>query len=149
MRKLLYISLAFAIVIVTLWALTPPTLGAVTSTIELPSDLDGWLDDTERQADSLYGLVPGTEKRIRWQESGVRTPVAVVNLHGFSATRQELAPMADIVADALGANLFETRLTGHGRQRERLEDVQAEDWVADAREACTPTRAAGRVACST
>ncbi|MDJ0909890.1 MAG: alpha/beta fold hydrolase [Woeseiaceae bacterium] len=135
MRRLAWTGAALAIVVIVLWLLTPPTLGAAPSAIELPSDLDAWLEETERDADSLYGLVPGSEKRIRWQQQGTRTPIAVVNLHGFSATRQELAPLPDIVADALGANLFETRLTGHGRETTRLEDVQAEDWIADAREA--------------
>ncbi len=135
MRRLAWTGAALAIVVVVLWLLTPPTLGAAPSAIELPSDLDAWLEETERDADSLYGLVPGSEKRIRWQQQGTRTPIAVVNLHGFSATRQELAPLADVVSDALGANLFETRLTGHGRETTRLEDVQAEDWIADAREA--------------
>ncbi len=135
MRRLAWTGAALAIVVIVLWLLTPPTLGAAPSAIELPSDLDAWLEETERDADSLYGLVPGSEKRIRWQQQGTRTPIAVVNLHGFSATRQELAPLADVVSDALGANLFETRLTGHGRETTRLEDVQAEDWIADAREA--------------
>ena len=143
MRRLAWASAVLAIVVVALWLLTPPTLGAAPSTIDLPNDLDSWLRETESGADSLYGLVPGTEKRIRWIEPGARTPVAVVSLHGFSATRQELAPLADIVAGALGANLFETRLTGHGRQRMRLEDVQAEDWIADAREALAVGEAIG------
>ena len=143
MRRLSWIGGALAIVVVALWLTTPPTLGAAPSTIDLPSDLDGWLAESEREADSLYGLVPGSEKRIRWQQPGERTPLALVNLHGFSATRQELAPLADRVADALEANLFETRLTGHGRERMRLEDVKAEDWIADAREALAIGEAIG------
>ncbi len=143
MRRLAWIGSALAILAIVLWLLTPPTLGTSPSTVALPADLDGYLEDIENVADGRYGLVPGTEKRIRWQEQGTRTPIAVVNLHGFSATRQELSPTADIVADALGANLFETRLTGHGRQRMRLEDVQAEDWIADAREALAIGEAIG------
>ena len=64
-----------------------------------------------------------------------KTPYSVVYLHGFSATRQETAPLAECVADSLGANLFETRLAGHGREREPLADVRAEDWLHDAAEA--------------
>ncbi len=143
MRRLAWIAGALAIVVVALWLTTPPTLGAAPSTVDLPTDLDGWLAETEREADGLYGLVPGTEKRIRWQQHGERTPLVLVNIHGFSATRQELAPLPEIVADALGANLFETRLTGHGRERMRLEEVEAEDWIADAREALAIGEAIG------
>ncbi len=143
MRKLLYISLTFAVVTVTLWALTPPTLGAATSAIDLPQNLDAWLQERESLVDAEYGLVPDTQKRIRWQQTGVPTPIAIVNLHGFSATRQEVAPTAEIIADALEANLFETRLTGHGRQRSQLEGMRAEDWLRDGREALAIGNAIG------
>ncbi|NNL62879.1 MAG: alpha/beta fold hydrolase, partial [Woeseiaceae bacterium] len=66
---------------------------------------------------------------------GVRTRYSVVYLHGFSATRQEIAPTAERVADRLGANLFETRLTGHGHGRLPMHEVRAEDWLADGVEA--------------
>lgn len=143
MRKLTWTAIVLAIVIGVLWLLTPPTLGAASSTVNLPADLDTWLADTEQEASGIYGLVPGAEKRIRWQQTGERTPIALVNLHGFSATRQELAPLPEIVADSLGANLFDARLKGHGRQQMRLEDVQAEDWLADAREALAIGEAIG------
>ena len=102
---------------------------------ELPADLDAWLASSESQAASAYPLIPDTEKRIRWQQPGVRTGISVVYLHGFSATRQEIAPVPEMVADALGANLFETRLTGHGRLEGAMLDTTAEDWLDDAAEA--------------
>ena len=105
--------------------------------ITLPDDLDTWLDQNERQAADLYGLVPGTEKRITRFGEGNRTPYSVLYLHGFSATRQETAPLAATVAHALGANLFETRLAGHGRENGLLANVRAEDWLRDAVEALT------------
>jgi esterase/lipase len=120
-----------------LWFLTPARLQPAMAEIALPGDLDTWLDQSERQAADRYGLVPGTEKRVTWFGEGDRTPYSVLYLHGFSATRQETAPLAAIVAGALGANLFETRLTGHGRERDLLADVRAEDWLRDAAEALT------------
>ena len=118
-----------------LWILTPAKLQPAIAEIVLPDDLDTWLEDSERQAVERYGLVPGTEKRITWSGEHQRTPYSVLYLHGFSATRQETAPLAEIVASRLGANLFETRLTGHGRKREALADIRAEDWLRDAAEA--------------
>ena len=120
-----------------LWFLTPSRLQPALVEISLPDDLDTWLDQSERQAADRYGLVPGTEKRVTWFGEGNRTPYSVLYLHGFSATRQETAPLAATVAGALGANLFETRLTGHGRERDLLADVRAEDWLRDAVEAHT------------
>lgn len=118
-----------------LWFTTPAKLEPAVAAAVLPDDLTGWLDERERQVADQYGLVPGTEKRITWFGERRRTPYSVLYLHGFSATRQETAPLAETVASALGANLFETRLTGHGRQSRPLTDVRAEDWLQDAAEA--------------
>jgi len=83
-----------------------------------------------------YELIPDTEKRVTWYaEPGARTAYAVVNLHGFSATRQETAPLAERVAASLAANLFETRLSGHGHSERPMHAVRAEDWLADTAEA--------------
>ena len=82
-------------------------------------------------------IVPGTEKAIRWFEGieNRRTGLAIVYLHGFSATRRETHPLTDHVADALGANVFYTRLAGHGRDSAALGEATATDWLHDAREA--------------
>ncbi len=131
LRILLVTVVALA---VTLYLLTPEKLARVSATPSLPADLDDWLSDSEAAAP--YPLIPGTEKRIRWHAgSGEKTAYAIVYLHGFSASRQEIYPTMDIVAEALGANLFETRLSGHGRSEGALEGVVAEQWLDDAAEA--------------
>ena len=125
------------IIVAALWFLTPAKLQPAIEVLVLPDDLDAWLQQTEQQASDRFGLVPGTEKRITWFGEHRQTPYSVLYLHGFSATRQETAPLAEIVATRLGANLYETRLTGHGREREPLTGVRAEDWLQDAVEALT------------
>ncbi len=62
-------------------------------------------------------LRPEAEKEIVWAypASRAKTPLAVVYIHGFSASKGETRPLADLVAKELGANLFYTRLAGHGR----------------------------------
>ncbi len=123
-----------AILAVT-WGLTPPPLASLPATPELPGDLDNYLARSESTAHSRFALIPQTDKRIRWQTPGEKTEWAVVYLHGFSATRQEIAPATEMIADRLGANLFETRLTGHGRAGGVMLETTAEDWLADAAEA--------------
>ncbi len=134
-KKLVFLGLLLPLLGAGLWASTPARLEPGVITIDLPGDLDGWLASREQLVADRFGLVPGTEKRITWFSAGERTAWSVVYLHGFSATRQETAPLAGIVAEALGANLFETRLSGHGRERSQLTAVRAEDWIADAAEA--------------
>jgi esterase/lipase len=126
---------ALVITGVTLWFLTPARLEPAVAAVEVPADLDDWLLATEKSAAERYGLIADTEKRITWFDAQQPTAYSVLYLHGFSATRQETAPLARVVANALGANLFETRLAGHGRQRDALTAVRAEDWLDDAAEA--------------
>ena len=97
------------------------------------SELDAWL---AAQESAIPGVRPDAAKGIVWATAEKkRTPVAVVYLHGFSATRQETAPMADRVAAALGANLYYARLSGHGVPGEAMGQVTTQDWLADAVEA--------------
>lgn len=97
------------------------------------AELDAWLAQTES---AQPGLRPDTAKRVVWQGApGQRTPWAVVYVHGFSATRLETAPLAQQVAQQLGANLFETRLTGHGLDDQAMGQASVQDWLADAVEA--------------
>ena len=135
-RKLLVVALATAVLGGVAWLNTPPALVSAAVRPQLPDNIEAWLADSERQVAAQYPLIPETEKRVTWHgEAGARTPYAVVNLHGFSATRQETAPLAERVAAALGANLFETRLTGHGHAEQPMHEVRAEDWLADTAEA--------------
>ena len=118
-----------------LYVLTPPALVNEVVLPEPIDDVDAYLEAAESAAGARQPLIPGAEKRITWYDGMQRTPYAVVYLHGFSATRQEIAPAAERIANELGANLFETRLSGHGLQREVLIDVKAKDWLLDTAEA--------------
>jgi len=78
----------------------------------------------------------GVEKRVIW--AGVpeaRTPWAVVYVHGFSAASEEIRPVPDRVAAALGANLVFTRLTGHGRDSAAMAEATVGAWMHDMAEA--------------
>jgi esterase/lipase len=109
-------------------------------------DLELWLEQSEAAVHRRTPIVPDTEKRIRWANPYDHSisDYAVVYIHGFSATRHEIAPLPEIVARQLGANLFETRLTGHGLQTQALAGASAEDWLSDAAEALAVGAAIGR-----
>ena len=127
-------TLAFLLLLTTtMWLLTPARLEPLNSETQpiLPITAP-----TE-------GLIPDTESRVVWAEGEARTSWSVVNLHGFSATRQETAPLAETVASMLNANLYEARLTGHGRVEQPLAGVRAEDWLQDAADALASGAAIG------
>lgn len=100
-----------------------------------------WLEANERRA----GVTDtGVMKRVVFADSAPRRTVwSVVYLHGFSATRQETAPVAEQIADSLHANLFETRLHGHGLPADSLASATARQWIRDAEGALAAGAALG------
>jgi len=102
--------------------------------ISLPDDITTYIKNSESQVPDIR---PDTEKTIVWANPAApaKTPIALVYLHGFSATRQEIAPVSDIVAKSLGANLFYTRLTGHGRNGNAMANITVNALLHDATEA--------------
>ena len=114
-------------------ALSPNTPAARAQAPQDIGQVEAWL----RQSEATFpGLKPNNEKRIVWASTpGQRTPWSVVYIHGFSSSRLETAPLTDMVAKTLGANVFYTRLTGHGLPGSAMGDATAQDWLADAEEA--------------
>ncbi|MFT5680016.1 MAG: pimeloyl-ACP methyl ester carboxylesterase [Myxococcota bacterium] len=111
----------------------------------LPDSLsayDAWLEDAESRYDDI---VPGAERMIRWDnpEQPTKTAVSLVYFHGFSATRQEIAPVCEDLAASLGANTYFTRLSGHGRSDDAMAEAQLRDWLVEAEEALAIGRALG------
>jgi esterase/lipase len=134
-RKRVWVPSSIVIVLAAGFVLGPRVdVDTAIDSVALPADLDAYLEETE--ARFANELVPNTEKIIQWAGApGERTPYSVVYLHGFSATRQETAPLSDRVAAAIGANLFYTRFTGHGLPGEYLAEATVNDWLNDTWEA--------------
>ncbi|WP_252928788.1 carboxylesterase [Aliihoeflea sp. 40Bstr573] len=97
-------------------------------------DVEAYVDARERDVPNLRD---GVGKEIVWAfpASKARTPLAIVYVHGFSASSGEIRPVPDEVAARLGANLFFTRLTGHGQDGGAMATASVNDWVNDYAEA--------------
>ena len=95
--------------------------------------LDDWLAQQEA---AFPDIRPGLQRQVVWHDlPGERTPWSVVYMHGFVSSWQDTAPLAQQVAQQLGANLFLARLTGHGRTPDALAEATVQDWLADTIEA--------------
>jgi alpha-beta hydrolase superfamily lysophospholipase len=139
------IALALAVVALAAIYLAGPRVEADTTIRFDPStigaNVDAWL--AEREA-AVPGIRPGLEKEIIWaREPGERTPLAIIYIHGFSASKGELRPLPDLVAGKLGANLFYTRLTGHGRDGKAMAEASVNAWINDLAEAVAVGRRIG------
>lgn len=88
---------------------------------------------------------PGLAKEIVWAypASRAKTPLAIVYIHGFSASKGEVRPLPDKVATALGANLYYARLAGHGQSEAAMGEATLDDWANDTAEALAIGRAIG------
>lgn len=83
-------------------------------------------------------IKPDSEKKIIWNDPSLKkkTEYSIVYIHGYSANRLEISPVCDILARDLKANLFYTRLSGHGREdMNAFADAAVNDWINDAVEA--------------
>lgn len=112
----------------------------------MPPDLATLERDLMREEAAVAGLKPVLAKGIRWADSTKRerTPLSIVYLHGFSASRREIFPVVERVADSLGANAFFARLAAHGlADGDAFGTVTPQDWTDDARDALAIGRAIG------
>ena len=95
------------------------------------------LDDYLRRTESTVRAIrPDCEKQIVWDSAvGVKSKTSVVFIHGFSATRFECSPVIDMLAENLQANLYFTRLRGHGQDGRALGDSSFDEFLDDTIEA--------------
>ena len=104
--------------------------------------LDSYIAKSESR---VSGIRNGCEKKIVWYDNKRRQhDIAIVYIHGFSASRMETWPLCNRLAEALGANLFYTRLTGHGQNGNALATATVEDWMDDGMEAVTIGKRLGK-----
>jgi len=97
-----------------------------------PLSLENVETQLERQERLFTDIVAGTEKHIRWfDRSRQASEFSIVYLHGFSASRQELNPLIEELADDLRANVFYTRLQGHGRSDDAMAEGSVAGWKKD------------------
>ncbi len=99
-------------------------------------DIDSIENHIKSSEEATPNLGQNIEKKILWASKPAhKTSLSIVFIHGFSATRAELSPVIENVAKALNANVFFTRLTGHGQDGEALSNATFEDWIDDTKEA--------------
>ena len=95
-----------------------------------PQDIEVWLQEQEKK---VPHLIAGTEACIIWAKEAAVTDLCLMYVHGFSASRQETAPLADRIAARHKANLVYLRLAGHGLNTGGME-APAEAWLEGLRD---------------
>lgn len=108
----------------------------------LGPDLDAFVASREAETPNLRA---GLGREIIWAfpASKAKTPISIVYIHGFSASKGEVRPLPDLVAKNLGANLYFARLAGHGQDGAAMGTATVNNWVNDYAEAMAIGRAIG------
>ncbi|QDY99674.1 alpha/beta hydrolase [Nitratireductor mangrovi] len=137
MRRMAIAILVIAVALAAAWFFGPRVSRNAELTFDpaaMGSDVEAWLAESEAK---FPDIKDGLAKEIVWAfpASKARTPLAIVYVHGFSASKGEIRPVPDRVAEALGANLFFTRLAGHGRGGPAMADGSVNAWINDYAEA--------------
>lgn len=127
-----------------LWLLGPYEPADLTAEFDA-STLDGGVDVYLAAQEARFDdITEGVQKQVVWAgEAEVKTPLSILYVHGFSATAQEIRPVPDEVAEALGANLIYTRLRGHGRPGAALAEATVGGWMNDVAEGLAIARKTG------
>jgi alpha-beta hydrolase superfamily lysophospholipase len=120
-----------------------PVRSDIANAVEKAGDLDGYLRESEaRHSRVRRDLAKG----MVWSDPATRgkTPLALVYLHGFSASRRDISPVVEILSQKLAANAYFARLAAHGRTTaDEFATVTPQDWLNDAREALAIGRRIG------
>jgi len=137
MKKFLkYLSLLLlACIVVFALGPKPDTTAQITFEAKLETkNLDVYLQEQEG---GISNIVEGAEKEIIWADptAKAQTDIALIYIHGFSATKHETRPVTDKIADVLGANIYYARLKGHGRDGDAMAEASFQDWANDYAEA--------------
>ncbi|MER8825643.1 alpha/beta fold hydrolase [Mesorhizobium sp. M0938] len=144
-RRIVLAILGLALILILAFSLGPRV--PVDTTIRFDASAVG--DDPQaylaRKEAAVPDIYDGLEKEIIWANPMVRarTPLAIVYIHGFSASKGEVRPLPDEVADQLDANLYYTRLTGHGQGGAAMAEGSVNAWINDYEEALAIGRAIG------
>jgi pimeloyl-ACP methyl ester carboxylesterase len=102
------------------------------------SDLGGLAREIEQGERAAPAIKPDNEARIVFHGEAPyeRRPLAVVYLHGFTASQAEGAPAHREIADSAGAHLYLNRLSDHGSDApDAMAGASPERWRDEARRA--------------
>ena len=99
----------------------------------IPEDIDAYLEKKESEVSDIY---PYAEKTVLWNNSNKnRTKYSIVFIHGFTTTGYQSKEFLNKLSSELDANLFMTRLSGHGVPYEGTKQMQIDKIMYDVSEA--------------
>ena len=136
-RLLIISSIILVIPLIFIVGVTLPylinTIKVSFPSISINTDVERYLLNKENTFDNIH---PEAKKKIIWYEDKNHiTEYSIVYLHGSFATGYQQQDVLIKVAKKLKANLFLSRLSGHGAGYEATKKLEAKHFYEDAAEA--------------
>ncbi len=114
--------------------------------LELPENFDEYYK-TKLEPSKSLNVRPGNDERlVRYSDD--KTPVAILYIHGFGASRAEGEYVIDEVAARIKANTYCIRLPGHGTNKEDHTGTEYTALLATYLASEFPDEISGVVLCS-
>lgn len=107
---------------------------AIETLVPTIDKLDLYLEEKENKYPNLR---KGLGKSITWHDETKKeqTHYAFVYLPGFTATRKEISPVVEVLAQRFKANSFFSRLPSHGEEADDFSNAQTDQFFETAKEA--------------
>ncbi len=139
MKKILKIGGAFLLFFALIYLAGPkPAKSNLNPELkELKVSIDKIEAYVQNHEAGIEGIKKRNEARIVWADSpGVKTPISVIYLHGFSASEQEGDPVHKEFAKRYSCNLYLPRLQSHGLVQEKaMRGLTVENYLESAKKA--------------
>lgn len=111
MKKKILIGLAAVAVLLAAWHFLMSRISYQYVPVQLPKTFDEFYAQKLAKSKELKARPHNEERLIRYAE---KTPLAILYIHGYGASRAEGEYVVDKVAKQLKANTYYLRLPGHG-----------------------------------
>lgn len=125
LRLFTWIILAVAIVYAGIYFITFPRYTYTQK--KLPGSFEEFYRE-KLKISAREGVKPGNEERLLRASPG-KTPIAILYIHGFTASRAEGEEVMDRAARREGANIYYLRVPGHGTSIEDLARYSYRDFL--------------------
>lgn len=126
-----YVALAILAVLLGFWySLSLPKKYTYVET-KLPDTFEAFYEQRLARSAKLNARPGNEEKLIRYSKI---TPVAILYIHGYSASRAEGEMVMDTVANRFHTNIYYMRLPGHGTNFEDHANTDFAEYLQDAEE---------------
>jgi esterase/lipase len=125
----------------------PPAPQFEAPVFNLPASLSDLEKEINASEINVKGLKPDNQARIIWADTSKKekTKIAILYLHGFSASQAEGDPVHKDLAKKYNANLYLSRLSEHGIDRgdSTMINLTADNYEASAERALEITKKIG------